>query len=64
MEMAVLGKAYTLGYIIQTTLLGLVFFLLTFMGYLKQSFRVFNHRYCYYKRQYHGFTVHICEHME
>lgn len=35
-ESLITAKAYMVGYIIQTTLLGIVFFLLVFMGYLNK----------------------------
>ncbi|MGF0096689.1 hypothetical protein ACQRC6_09630 [Peptoniphilus sp. SGI.035] len=36
-ESLITAKAYMVGYIIQTTLLGIVFFLLAFMGYLNKA---------------------------
>lgn len=36
MEMVISGKISMVGYVIQTTLLGIVFFLLVFMGYLNK----------------------------
>lgn len=36
-ESLITSKAYMVGYVIQTTLLGIVFFLLLFMGYLNKA---------------------------
>lgn len=48
-ESLITAKANMVGYVIQTTLLGIVFFLLVFYGLFKQSFWVFYNWSCFDK---------------